>query len=86
MPGNYVIRRIKDDLRLIYGDIANNMVMKRIDDLGLRNKKTISLDEVEKVIGLLRKNTFPITIGSEHGLEKAHLYMKWLNEERATQT
>ncbi len=85
MPGNCLIMKIKEDLRSVYGDIAEYLVMKRIDDLGLRNKKKVTFDEVEKVIGLLRKNTFPLTIGSERGLEKAHLYMRWLNEERGAQ-
>ena len=85
MPGKCLITKIKEDLHSVYGDIAEYLVMKRMDDLGLRNKKTVTFDEVEKVIGLLRKNTFPLTIGSERGLEKAHLYMRWLNEERAVQ-
>ncbi len=85
MPGNCVIAKIKEDLNSVYGEIAEFLVMKRIDDLGLRNKKTVTFDEVEKVIRLLRKKTFPLTIGSERGREKAHLYMRWLNEKRATQ-
>ena len=85
MPGNCLITKIKEDLHSVYGEIAEFLVKKRMDDLGLRNKETVTFDEVEEVIDLLWKRTFPLTIGSERGLEKVRLYMRWLNNERAAQ-
>ena len=77
---NHIISRIKDDLRGIWGDVADHMVNKGLDDLGLRPEP--SLDEVEMIIELLDTRTFPFFLPQDVANRKTRLYSKWLREER----
>ena len=86
MSGNNLIERITEDLASVCGEMAYFFVKKRLNDLGLNIKDTISLDDVEMVIGLLWIKTFPQVIGDELAIKKLHLYLKWVNEARTTPT
>ncbi len=80
MVKQHIVARIKDDLRGIWGDVADHLVDKRLNDLGLRQEP--SLDEVAMVIELLDTQTFPFFLSPEDGVRKTRMYSKWLKEER----
>ena len=80
MENHHIIFRIKDDLRGIWGDVADHLVNKGLNDLGLRQEP--SLDEVAMVIELLDTRTFPFFLSSDDATRKIRMYSRWLKEER----
>ena len=80
MVKQHIVSRIKDDLKLMWGDMADHMVNRGLEDLGLI--KEPSLDDMEKVIELLDTRTFPLFLKQDVANRKTRLYSRWLREER----
>ncbi len=83
MSARRLIRRVREDLEIAFGDMGSCFIDKRLEDIGIEDEEKITLSEAEKVIRLLTLKTLPCLMGRESGLKKTQLYMRWLREERA---
>lgn len=81
MVNQSIISRIRDDLGLLWGDVANHIVNRGLEDLGLIEEEP-SLDEMEMVIEHLDTRTFPLFLTRDIANRKTRLYTRWLREER----
>ena len=81
MASQSIISRIRDDLSLLWGDVANHIVNRGLEDLELIEEEP-SLDEMEMVIEHLDTRTFPLFLNRDVANRKTRLYTRWLREER----
>lgn len=71
--------RIEADMRGIWGDMAPAMLRKRLRDVHA-DLSTLSCENLEKIVELLRAKTLPSILGEEGAETKAKQYLAWIND------
>ncbi len=70
--------RIEADMRGIWGDMAPAMLRKRLRDVHA-DLSTLSREELQKIVELLRQKTLPSILGEEGAEGKARQYLAWVD-------
>lgn len=71
--------RIETDMRSIWGDMALAMLRKRLRDVDA-SLDTLTEDQLERVVDLLRAKTLPSVLGEEGAEAKAKVYLGWIHD------
>ena len=71
--------RIEADMRGIWGDMAPAMLRKRLRDVHA-DLSTLSRDDLEKIVDLLRQKTLPSILGEDGAETKAKQYLAWVDD------
>lgn len=71
--------RIEADMRGIWGDMAPAMLRKRLRDVHA-DLSTLSRENLEKIVELLRAKTLPSIMGEEGAEAKARQYLAWVDD------
>jgi len=71
--------RIEADMRGIWGDMAPAMLRKRLRDVQA-DLSTLSRDELQKIVELLRQKTLPSILGEDGADTKARQYLAWVDD------
>jgi len=71
--------RIEADMRGIWGDMAPAMLRKRLRDVHA-DLSTLSRENLEKIVELLRAKTLPSILGEDGAEAKAKQYLAWVDD------
>jgi len=66
-------------MRGIWGDMAPAMLRKRLRDVHA-DLSTLSRDDLEKIVDLLRQKTLPSILGEDGAETKAKQYLAWVDD------
>jgi len=66
-------------MRGIWGDMAPAMLRKRLRDVQA-DLSTLSRDELQKIVELLRQKTLPSILGEDGADTKARQYLAWVDD------
>ncbi len=66
-------------MRGIWGDMAPAMLRKRLRDVHA-DLSTLSRENLEKIVELLRAKTLPSIMGEEGAEAKARQYLAWVDD------
>lgn len=66
-------------MRGIWGDMAPAMLRKRLRDVQA-DLSTLSRENLEKIVELLRQKTLPSILGEDGAEAKAKQYLAWVND------
>ncbi len=66
-------------MRGIWGDMAPAMLRKRLRDVHA-DLSTLSRDELQKIVELLRQKTLPSILGEDGAETKAKQYLAWVDD------
>ncbi|OGS48704.1 MAG: hypothetical protein A3K68_02040 [Euryarchaeota archaeon RBG_16_68_13] len=69
--------RIEADMRGIWGDMAPAMLRKRLRDVQA-TLESLSREELQRVVELLRARTLPSVLGTDGAEAKATQYLTWI--------
>ncbi len=72
--------RIAADMRAIWGDMALALLRKRLRDVGA-DPETLTREDLEKIVELLRAKTLPSVLGEEGAEAKAKQYLAWVHDD-----
>ncbi|MEK6986684.1 MAG: hypothetical protein AABX97_01155 [Candidatus Thermoplasmatota archaeon] len=71
--------RIEADMRGIWGDMAPAMLRKRLRDVHA-DLSTLSRENLETIVDLLRQKTLPSILGEDGAEAKAKQYLAWVDD------
>ena len=74
-----VYARILGDMRVVWGDVADFMLKKRLTDVHADASRLTKAD-LGRIVQLLREKTLPPMLGPEGAARKATQYMNWVKE------
>ena len=73
-----VYDKILADMKTIWGEMAVFMIKKRAKDVEA-DLSSLTEEDLERIIELLRERTLPSTLGPDGAEAKARRYRSWLN-------
>ena len=83
MDASDVYKKILNDMKLIWGDLAIFMLKKRVEDVHA-DPENLSKSDLEKIVDLLGKKTLPTTLGPDGAARRTALYRAWIRQIEET--